>query len=174
MQKTQFTKSYDAMEGLSETAPACPISGEKLPERAVRIVAWIVITLLISYGVTLSVWIPLFLTLDFSMRGIFSRKWAPLALVGRTVSKLISKNPSKKVDAAPKIFAARLGIAFSVILLLFHLTGLAGSVAMWVVGGMFITAAFLEAAFAFCLGCKIYAIIQRFRKPRPYGNGEGI
>lgn len=161
------------MEGVSRTAAACPVSGERLDERAVRFVAWITVVFLLLYLIVGLRWIPLFLLVDFSMRGIFSRKWAPLALLARRVVKRFDFGTKKLINAAPKIFAARLGVLFSALLLLFQLIGFQNSLPTYIVGIMFLTAAFLEAAFAFCLGCRIYQLIQRL-KSHPFGHGEGI
>jgi hypothetical protein len=174
MKVLQVNSSFDSMEGLtSKVAVACPISGERLDERAVRLVAWITVTLLAVYLITGWSVIPWFLLIDFSMRGVFSRKWAPLAIIGRGVVSRLDSSKKKLINAAPKIFAARLGIAFSAILTILLVAGLGQSTATYIVGGIFLTAALLEAAFAFCLGCHIYQFIQRLKQVG-FRNGEGI
>jgi len=175
MKHIEITSSYNSMEGItSKVAVACPISGDRLDERAVRLVAWITVTLLALYFVFGWSIIPWFLLVDFSMRGVFSRKWAPLALIGRGVVSKLDPEKKKLINAAPKIFAARLGIAFSAILTILLVTGLGSSPATYIVGGMFITAALLEAAFAFCLGCHIYQFIQRLKAVSGFRDGDGI
>jgi len=171
-------ENTDTLESISrkplKTAVSCPISGETLDERAVRLVAGITVILLVSYFTFGFSWIPLFLLIDFSMRGVFSRKWAPLALIARKVVSLLDPRKKKKINAGPKIFAARLGIAFSAILFVLQLGGSGASIFSTIVIAMFITAAFLESAFAFCLGCHIYHFLQKFKKPCEFSDGGGI
>lgn len=166
-------ESFDSMEGVSRVAVSCPISGERLDERAVRFVAWVTVTLLITYLIVGWGWIPFFLLVDFSMRGIISRKWAPLAVIARWVVQFY-RSEKKLINAGPKIFAARMGISFSAILTILHLLGFSGSPGSVFVAGMFAVAAFLEAAFAFCLGCHIYHFIQQVKHRTIFGHGAGI
>ena len=61
----------------------------------------------------------------------------------------------------PKRFAQAIGVVFSTTaLVLWFGFGLAG--ATWVVVAMLTAAAFLEAAFGICLGCKGFALLMRF------------
>lgn len=174
--------SLDSLEGTYlSTGPACPISGEKLDERAVRIVAAIVVGMLLAYvwlrqitgTAAFFAWIPVFLTIDFALRAGLSRKWSPLARIARWTVGHLDVNKRKTVDAAPKIFAARLGLVFSVTLFAMQICLSAGHVAEWLVLGMFAFAAFLEAAFAVCLGCHIYAIFGLGKRAVNY-LGDGI
>ncbi|MGH3332585.1 MAG: DUF4395 domain-containing protein [Nocardioidaceae bacterium] len=67
--------------------------------------------------------------------------------------------PEETEDAAPPRFAQAVGLGFAVVALAGYLTGatLLGAVAT----GFALAAAFLNAAFGFCLGCEIYLLVRR-------------
>lgn len=67
--------------------------------------------------------------------------------------------PTELEDAAPPRFAQGVGLAFALVALAGYLTGatLLGSVAT----GFALAAAFLNAAFGFCLGCEMYLLGRR-------------
>ncbi len=67
--------------------------------------------------------------------------------------------PTDLEDAAPPRFAQGVGLVFAVVALAGYLTGatLLGSVAT----GLALAAAFLNAAFGFCLGCEVYLLAKR-------------
>jgi hypothetical protein len=69
--------------------------------------------------------------------------------------------PAELEDAAPPRFAQAVGLAFAVVALAGYLAGatLLGSVAT----GFALAAAFLNAAFGFCLGCEVYLLGKRAR-----------
>ncbi|MDO8732397.1 MAG: DUF4395 domain-containing protein [Actinomycetota bacterium] len=67
-------------------------------------------------------------------------------------------------DAAPPRFAALVGFIFTAVALLGLITGV--TVIAYVAVAMALGAAFLNAAFAFCLGCEMYLIGRRiFERP---------
>jgi hypothetical protein len=67
--------------------------------------------------------------------------------------------PAELEDAAPPRFAQAVGLGFAVLALVGYLSGatLLGAVAT----GFAVGAAFLNAAFGFCLGCEVYLLIRR-------------
>ena len=67
--------------------------------------------------------------------------------------------PSELEDAAPPRFAQAVGLGFAVVALAGYLSGatLLGAVAT----GAALAAAFLNAAFGFCLGCEVYLLAKR-------------
>ena len=67
--------------------------------------------------------------------------------------------PTELEDAAPPRFAQAVGLAFAVVGLAGFLTGVTalGLVAT----GLALAAAFLNAAFGFCLGCEMYLLLRR-------------
>ncbi len=86
-----------------------------------------------------------------------------LSVLGQLVTKVITPRlpvQAKPVPGPPKRFAQGIGAAFSItsaLLLIVFDADLAG----WIVLGALAVAATLEAVFAFCLGCKIFALLTR-------------
>jgi hypothetical protein len=85
-----------------------------------------------------------------------------LSVLGQLVTRVITPRlpiAPKPVPGPPKRFAQGIGAVFSItaaLLLFFDL-----NVAGWIVLAALTTAAALEAFFAFCLGCKIFALLTR-------------
>jgi hypothetical protein len=67
-------------------------------------------------------------------------------------------------DATPPRFAQGVGLGFAVVALVGYLAGLdlLGAVAT----GFALAAAFLNAAFGFCLGCEVYLLLARLTSTR--------
>jgi hypothetical protein len=67
--------------------------------------------------------------------------------------------PTELEDARPPRFAQGIGLAFAAVALAGYLLGadLLGAVAT----GLALAAAFLNAAFDFCLGCELYLLLRR-------------
>lgn len=67
--------------------------------------------------------------------------------------------PAELEDATPPRFAQAVGLAFAVVALVGYLSGatLVGAIAT----GLALTAALLNAAVRFCLGCELYLLIRR-------------
>lgn len=142
---------------------ACPISGEYKDNNVIRIVAsfvmvissLIIYTIYKGYG-NLSVWITLILLTDFIIRAFLNSKYSLLAFLSTQLHQSF-KLKMKRVDAAPKMFAARVGVLFTVttfitLLLNFSLLALIVITILWL-------CAFLEAVFDFCVGCFVYQFI---------------
>jgi hypothetical protein len=141
---------------------ACPISNETLDERAARLCALLV---LFPLGMALyfaSPWPALMLVGDFGLRGFGGRRASPFARLARAVVVLLGLSP-RPINAAPKVFAARLGFAFATLLGLSYLAG-ADTLGV-LVGVPFALCASLEAVFGFCVGCRLYRLWQRVLLP---------
>ena len=87
-----------------------------------------------------------------------------LSPLGQLVTRVVTPRldlAERPVPGPPKRFAQGIGVAFSVTALI--LTILGAWTAAEVVLGLLGAAAFLEAAFGFCLGCKIFAVAHARR-----------
>jgi hypothetical protein len=63
------------------------------------------------------------------------------------------------VDGGAKRLAAYFGLTFMILLAFesfFHLRDI-----LYITAGVFLSCAFLEVAFDFCIGCKIYFLIKK-------------
>jgi hypothetical protein len=125
---------------------------------AVRIVALLTVLISVVAAATASSWLAGLLALDFAIRGVATPRWSPLAALARLVQP---RTPFRgtPIFFAPKRFAARIGLTLSAagaLLLAFGMPAVAGAVL-----GILAFFAFLEGAFNYCVGCKIYGILIR-------------
>ena len=133
----------------------CPLSKKTIDEHASQLVGIFVLVLLaLSYFFTN--YILWFLLLDFLARSINAR-YSILARLSRKILDLLNIKP-KPIGAAPKRFAARMGLLFVVILLsLLFINCFIGYQIIFI---LFFIAVSLEAFFKFCIGCKIYTLLS--------------
>ena len=104
-------------------------------------------------------WVLVPLTYGFWARVLTGPTLSPLGLLAtRVVAPRLSRH-EKLVPGPPKRFAQGIGVAFSTTASLLWLGGQAGPARVVVV--LLAGAAFLEAAFGFCLGCRIFAVLMR-------------
>lgn len=99
------------------------------------------------------------LAVGFALRVAGGPRYSPFGRLSvHVLAPRVSDGP-KMVAGAPKRFAQAIGLVMSSIALGLFLAGLAtaGSVVL----GVLAAAAFAEAAFGFCLGCWMYAQLQR-------------
>ena len=133
----------------------CPISTERVDNNVTRIIAVIVLVLAITGVLLHNYYVYLFLTYDFTTRTFFKGNGSVLKWVGRQTVKFLSINP-KPINAAPRKFAAGLGLIFSITIALLIL--LNHTIPYFVVGGILVVCAFMESVLGFCLGCYVYSI----------------
>ena len=110
---------------------------------------------------TTSVWLLLAQTLVFAVGAIAGMRFAPYGLVYRFLVRPRLGPPSRFEPAAPPQFSQGVGLVIAAIGVIGYAAGVTG------VGiactAMALAAAFLNAAFDFCLGCHMYLFIRRIR-----------
>lgn len=136
----------------------CPISFKKIDEHVARLNGFFTVILLVVFLLTFSIIPVLFLVADFFVRSIEKPQYSPLAIVSKFILTKLKVNP-QLINAGPKIFAARIGLLFSVIISLAVLFGLNTAAVVFTI--VFGICALLEAAFGFCVACKIYPLVYR-------------
>lgn len=101
----------------------------------------------------------------FAIGAVGGVQRTPYSWLFRTLLRPRLGKPAELEDAAPPRFAQGVGLAFAVVALLGYVAGadLLGAVAT----GFALAAAFLNAAFGFCLGCEVYLLIQRLKPAGP-------
>jgi len=141
-------------------AKACPISSRRIDTHIVRFISAQVsiITILLIYTK-----LPIFallLFIDFSARGFRKPNFSLFFNIAKLAVMTLKLHP-KMTDEAPKRFALFMGLVMSFILGLLYISGefYIGTI----VAAILVTCALLETIFDFCLGCKIYQIIQKFK-----------
>ncbi|MBY9074958.1 DUF4395 domain-containing protein [Nocardioides sp. WL0053] len=83
----------------------------------------------------------------------------PYAWLFKTVVRPRLAPPTEIEDAGPPRFAQAVGLGFAVVAVVGFLSG-ATTVGV-VATGFALAAAFLNAAFGFCLGCELYLLVRR-------------
>lgn len=103
-------------------------------------------------------------TAVFATGALLGIQRTPYAWLFKTLVRPRLAAPTELEDAAPPRFAQAVGLAFGLVALTGYLTGftLLGLVAT----GFALAAAFLNAAFAFCLGCEMFLLIRRVAPAR--------
>lgn len=91
--------------------------------------------------------------------GVASPRTAPWGALYRTVVRPRLAPPTELEDPRPPRFAQGVGLFVVTIGLLLHLAGVPW--ALPVAAAFAFVAAFLNAVFAFCLGCQMYLLLQR-------------
>lgn len=105
-------------------------------------------------------WLTVLIAYGFVARVLTGPTLSPLGLLAtRVVTPRLPAAP-KLVPGPPKRFAQGIGVAFSVTAAVLALA-LDRWAAAEVVLALLAGAAFLEAAFAFCVGCRIFALLMR-------------
>ncbi len=100
-------------------------------------------------------------TLVFALGALVGLQAQPYGWLFRTVVRPRLAPPSELEDAAPPRFAQAVGFVFAIVALIAALAG-ATTVATVAIA-LALIAAFLNAVFAFCLGCEMYLILARLR-----------
>ncbi len=95
----------------------------------------------------------------FALGAFLGLRAAPYGWLFRTLVRPRLGPPSELEEEAPPRFAQGVGFAFAAVALVASLLGWT-AVAVVAIAMAFI-AAFLNAAFGFCLGCEIYLLLRR-------------
>lgn len=127
--------------------------------RGPRFAAWVTTAVLAIVLVTS--WWPLLAAqaVVFAIGAFAGLHVAPYSLIYKLVVAPRLRPPTEREDQAPLRFAQGVGFGFAVLGTLGYLFDVP---VLGVVATAFaLAAAFLNAAFAFCLGCETYLLIQR-------------
>jgi hypothetical protein len=125
-------------------------------EKAARVVAAGVLVLSVVTLATGAYWLAAVMAGGFVARVLAGPTLSPL---GRTATRLIAPRlgPPKPVPGPPKRFAQGMGAAMTIaVALVAH----ERTVADVLLGAMIVSAA-LESILAFCVGCKLFALLMR-------------
>ena len=128
-------------------------------ETSARIVAAGVVAISAMFLLTNSTLVLIALTYGFAARVAAGPTFSPLATVAtRVITPRLNLN-HKFVPGPPKRFAQTIGLTFSATALVLTLLGFS-SAAQLVITAL-IAAAFLESAFAICLGCIAFSFLMK-------------
>ncbi len=130
----------------------CPISTLRVNENVVRVTASLVVALVALYVYSGNLLFILLLGIDFTIRAFTSLKVSPLSWLAIQLNNLL-RLPVLLTDKAKKIFAARVGVLFTLAMLVFFFVHPPTSIAL---GLVLMAFALLEAVFNICVGCLVY------------------
>ena len=111
--------------------------------------------------VTGSLWVATFQGVVFAIGATKGPQFTPYAFVYRSLIKPRLKSPLRTEDVRPPKFAQSIGLIFALVALVGSASG--APVVFTVAIAAALAAAFLNAAFDFCLGCQIYLLLARLR-----------
>jgi len=111
--------------------------------------------------VTGCVWVIALQAIVFVTGATKGPQFTPYAFVYRSLIKPRLKSPLRTEDVRPPKFAQSIGLAFALVAIVGAATG--SSVVFTIAVAAALAAAFLNAAFDFCLGCQVYLILARVR-----------
>jgi Domain of unknown function (DUF4395) len=122
--------------------------------RGPRFAAWVTTVVLIVVLLTGSIVLLAAQAVVFALGAFVGLRWHPYSWLYRTLVAPRLAPPTEREDPAPVRFSQGMGFTFAAIGVLGYATGFIGL-------GMTVTAlalgaAFLNAAFGYCLGCEIY------------------
>ena len=111
--------------------------------------------------VTSSVWLIAFQAVVFAIGALRGPQFTPYAFIFKNVIKPRLKSTVTFEEVRPPQFAQAVGLAFALVAIIGSATGAGGVFTVAV--GFALAAAFLNAAFNYCLGCQMYLLILRLR-----------
>jgi len=111
--------------------------------------------------VTSNVWIIAFQAVVFAIGALHGPQFTPYAFIFKQLIKPRLKSTVTFEDVRPPQFAQTVGLIFALIAIIGSAIG--ASAVFTVAVGFALAAAFLNAAFNFCLGCEMYLLILRAR-----------
>ena len=128
-------------------------------DTSARIVASGAVVMAAGYAITGWAWLLIPLTYGFIARVAAGPTFSPLARLATQVITPRLKGPHRIVPGPPKRFAQAIGAIFSASASVLFLLDLS-TASRWVAAAL-AGPAFLEAAFGFCVGCKMFAGLMR-------------
>lgn len=136
-------------------------TAQVIDARGPRFGAVITTAVLATALATSNLWIVVAQAIVFAIGAFRGPQFTPYAAIFRGIVKPRLKSPVITEDVRPPQFAQSVGLLFALIAIAGSLTGIS---AIFVIAVSFaLAAAFLNAAFDFCLGCEMYLLILRLR-----------
>lgn len=140
----------------------CPVSVDKVDENVTRTAANVMVVFLVP-AVLLNLYLPVLLIgFDFGLRAFTDGKYSFIRAISKFIVRKFKLN-KKPIDAAPKKFAAGLGMVFSILIgISLYIESFTFA---YLFGAILAVCALLEGIFVFCVGCHVYSwIIAPFYK----------
>ncbi len=129
--------------------------------RGPRFAALITTVILVAALVSHSVWVIAFQAFVFGIGALRGPQLTPYSWIFRTFVRPRLKGEVPTEDIRPPQFAQSVGLIFSLV----ATAGLVADISLLftIAAGAALAAAFLNAAFDYCLGCEVYLLLLRLR-----------
>ena len=135
-----------------------------IDSRGPRLSAAITTAVLATALATNNLWVVIAQAIVFAIGAFRGPQFTPYAFIFKHLVKPRLKSEVITEDVRPPQFAQSVGLIFALVAIAGSITGISG---LFVVAVSFaLAAAFLNAAFNFCLGCEMYVVLLRLRKPQ--------
>ena len=132
--------------------------------RGPRFGAVITTAVLATALATSNLWVIVAQAIVFAIGAFRGPQFTPYAVIFKKIVKPRLKSAVITEDVRPPQFAQSVGLIFALVAIAGSISGISG---LFVVAVSFArAAAFLNAAFNFCLGCEMYLLLLRARKPQ--------
>jgi hypothetical protein len=143
----------------SAPSGARPLVDPRGQRLAAALTATVLAVALVAAPGTLTVALLAVQAVLFAISAVSGVQRTPYSWLFRTFVRPRLGEPAELEDAAPPRFAQAVGLAFALLALAGYLSGadLLGAAAT----GFALAAAFLNAAFGFCLGCEVFLLVRR-------------
>ena len=132
-----------------------------IDSRGPRWSALITAIVLATALVTSSIWVIAYQAVVFAIGAIRGPQFTPNAVIFKKLIRPRLKSEVTFEDVRPPQFAQAVGLGFALIAVIASVVGAGGVFTIAV--GFALAAAFLNAAFNYCLGCEMYLLILRAR-----------
>ena len=136
----------------------CPVNERQINENVTRMNALVTFIVASIFIFTPAKWILFILPLDFALRSWFRGRFSPVGQMNRFLVNSLHLGESL-INEGPKVFAAQIGLVLSALAVASFLVGF--QFIAYSLGGILVLFSFLEAAFGFCVACKVYPILFR-------------
>jgi hypothetical protein len=143
---------------MPDRAPGAPVRVDPRGPRFAAVLTTLVLVVVLATG---SGWLLAAQAVVFAVGAAFGLRYSPYGWLYRRLLRPRLGPPQELEDERPPRFAQAVGFAFAAVGTVGYLSG-----ATWlglVAGAMALAAAFLNAAFGYCLGCELYLLVVRGR-----------
>jgi hypothetical protein len=137
----------------------CPVSDQKINERVARLNGFFTVMLITVFVFTRNILPVIFLAADFYLRSFDYSRYSLIGISSKGIVRYF-KLSEYIINAGPKIFAARIGLLLSSLIVISFLFN--AYLPAFVLAGVLGLFSFLEAAFGLCVACEIYPFVYRF------------
>lgn len=140
----------------------CPTSDQRINENMARVTGFMMATMIALYAFTGKTSFIATIVVDYFVRAFTKSNYSPGSWLASQIVQRLHLS-EKKIDKAPKIFAARVGFLFAAATLAMSSINRKTSL---VIGLILMGFALLESVFNFCVGCVMYTymILPIFNK----------